>query len=306
MARHKPLNLRLKLKDTVIKLYMEGLSYRNIQRRIKMLYGVELPRSTISYWVRNLHTPEGKVKRLDKSDMDAYAFIMGASIGDAYLKKRPGKKGDKHIIIMRVRDRDFLEEYIKNISKVIPGIKPRIKIGRRGFYTTTIYNKLLYLDIKKYIENPEKICQDLKNHKQAFLKGIYDAEGFVTVSTGVSFSGAIGLVNSDADLCSIISRFLSDLNIKHRMYSIDRRGEKIRIGRWVGRINKIVYVILISSFMSVCRFSDLIGFRIHRKQDKLNDFIDITTTYGKSDLAIEKWREKYSKIKNRWVKKKDL
>ena len=197
MAGHKPLNIRLKLKDTVLKLHMEGLSYRNIQRRIKELYGVELPRSTISYWVRNLHTPEGRVKRLDKSDMDAYSYIIGASMGDAYLRKRPGKKGDKHIIMMRVRDRDFLEEYINNIGRIIPGIKPRIKIGRRGFYTTTIYNKLLYIDIKKYIENPGKIYQDLKNNKKAFLKGIYDAEGSISVTARKYFAGAVIIAMSD-------------------------------------------------------------------------------------------------------------
>jgi len=306
MPSHIPIETRLKIVERVKKLYNQGLGYRRIQQKIKEEYGITLNRSTISYWIRGLHKPQGRIKLLDKTNMDAYAYVIGASIGDAYLRKKKGKKGEKYMVMMRVRDRDFLEEYVKNVKKIIPGIEPKIRIGRRNFYTTTIYNKLLYLDIKAYLENPEKIYQELRRHKQAFLKGVYDAEGFVSVSAGKYFSGVVELVNSNAGLCHVISMFLDDLSIKHRISSVDRRGEIVRIGEWVGHVNKVIYVITISSFMSVCKFRDIIGFSIHRKKEKLDDLIDTILNYGTGKLALEKWREKYVKIRNRWIRKKSL
>ncbi len=305
MTRHIPLDKRLLLIERARELHRQGLGYRRIQRILYEEYGVHIHRSTLSYWLRNIHTPYGRIKQLDKTDMDSYAYIIGASIGDAYLRMKKDVEGYmKHLIIMRVRDREFIEEYNRRLMKIIPGLKPKIKQGRRGFYETTIYNKLLWLEIKKYQENPSKIYQDLKNNKQHFLKGIYDAEGFISVSVGRFFSGSICLINTSYDLCSVVSRFLTELGMYNRIETIDRRGEPVVVDGWLGRVNKIVYIVIFSSYRNIIRFRDLIGFTIRRKMEKLNDFIEIRVNYGYKSEAKQEWMKRYVKIKNRWIKKK--
>ena len=63
------------------------------------------------------------------------------------------------------------------------------------------------------------------------------------------------------------------------------------------------YILRICNFKDVKKFAKYINFSIKSKLEKLLDAITIKEKFGTKNEAVEKWKEKYKKVKGIWVKK---
>lgn len=77
-----PLEQRIRLHDKVLRLHGQGLNYRQIIQRIRRYNGVRLTDSHISYWVRGIKAPLGKVNKFDRKRQAELAGVIGVILSD--------------------------------------------------------------------------------------------------------------------------------------------------------------------------------------------------------------------------------
>jgi intein-encoded DNA endonuclease-like protein len=96
-------------------------------------YGVRLFKSHISYWTHGLHSPYNGKRYLPLTDSlrpcEELAYIIGAKLGDGYAYKRGHaiRSYNDVIIGLKVKDREFAEEFGRSLAKVLgrQPIRPR-------------------------------------------------------------------------------------------------------------------------------------------------------------------------------------
>lgn len=193
------------------------------------------------------------------------AYLVGAIMGDgSYIPEKNSR--------IRFYFSSSDKEFIDNINEIIKksfGFDLNIGIKRlskknsnwRDHYfisSRTLYNKLCkYLpdktQIPKFIENG-----DVKI-KSSFISGFFDAEGGVSLSIIKSRNALDRRIHcscSDKKILESIKDYLSQIGIK----SFIQNGHR-------------AFVLNIWGFDGLTAFRDYVGFRIFRKNDKLNKSI---------------------------------
>ena len=88
MRRCLPQELRIKLYDDVVALRRSGLSYNKIIDEIYRRYGVRIPISSISEWLRGIRSPYNgrRIPSLEllKPSVEL-AYVIGVVLGDGYI-----------------------------------------------------------------------------------------------------------------------------------------------------------------------------------------------------------------------------
>lgn len=107
-----------------------------------------------------------------------------------------------------------------------------------------------------------------------FLRGIYDAEGCITVRTrNGHLYPRIFLTNSDLDLIKLVRRMLNSVGIETTLELNTRAGkEKVILGRETAT-RKNVYNVCIGRRSFVLDFRRTVGFRVNRKRALLSKVI---------------------------------
>ena len=210
-----PRELRIKLFNEVIDLREEGLSYRRVIDEVQRKHGVRLSKSQVSYWSRGLHSPYNG-RYIPSIDLlrpsKELAYVIGVILGDGYTTRdrHTVKSYNRVIIGLKVKDREFADEFAKCLAKVLgrQSIKPRLKYSDIR-YAVEVRSETLYqllkkpvdLDrLKKYIEHCD-VCV------AAFLRGFFDSEG------SVDKRGYIRTYNTDLVLLTYIKDLLERLGI---------------------------------------------------------------------------------------------
>jgi intein-encoded DNA endonuclease-like protein len=161
--------------------------YRGIIGEVWRRYGVRISESSISEWLRGVHSPYNG-RRIPSLELlkpsEELAYVIGVKVGDGYVgKKSRVRKGYNDVMIgLKAGDGEFVEGFGRCLAKVI--VRRQIRSRFRddvGKYVVEVGSKTLYellkkpvgLDrLKKYIERCERCVA-------AFIRGFADSEGSV-------------------------------------------------------------------------------------------------------------------------------
>ena len=105
-----PRELRIKIYNDVHKLRKRGLSYTEIRKEIHRRYGVWISLSTISEWLRGVHSQYNDRRapslELLKPSEDL-GYVIGVRLGDGYTNE----KSNGYIIGLGAKDKEFVEKF---------------------------------------------------------------------------------------------------------------------------------------------------------------------------------------------------
>jgi intein-encoded DNA endonuclease-like protein len=233
-----------KLYEKVVALKNKGFGSRKIAKILNINH------KKIEPW---LYPRNGKVFKPrpepETSPSPELAYMIGAILGDGCLYRNV--KWRKHEIKLKVKDKDFAEEFRKCLMKVAKR-KVSFFVSEKLF-VTLVSCKPLFL----YLKNWSGLVTTIISYPQEFIRGFADAEGclYISKSHGEKYKYlGVKLYNTNLDLLSFIRTLLFKLGITSHMQTIHLRPPR-----------KTCYSININRHKSVERFLDSIGFTIRRK-----------------------------------------
>jgi len=185
VRRHLPRELRNKLYGDVVALRRGGLMYRGIIGEVWRRYGVRISESSISEWLRGVHSPYNG-RRIPSLELlkpsEELAYVIGAKVGDGYVgKKSRVRKGYNYVMIgLEAKDREFVEEFGRCLAKVLgrKQIRPRFR-DDVGKYVVEVRSRTLYELLKKPVdlERLKKYIEHCERCVAAFIRSFADSEG---------------------------------------------------------------------------------------------------------------------------------
>jgi intein-encoded DNA endonuclease-like protein len=116
--------LRIRLFDEVNRLRRDGLKYTEIIDEVSRRYGVRISKSSVSEWLHGIHSPYNgryipSIEFLRPSE--ELAYVIGVKVGDGYTyKRRRAVKSYNSVRIgLKVKDREFAEEFGRCLVKIL-------------------------------------------------------------------------------------------------------------------------------------------------------------------------------------------
>jgi hypothetical protein len=188
-----------------------------------------------------------------------FFYLKGSFDGDGCYRK------DRPRIDINVTDFDFLEEIKKQIKNVF-GFNVQIKNHAMAHDNCKEQRKISYNYGEKIYDALKNTQPSTREEKIEYLKGLWDAEGSVglydkkIIRKGKEYIGhekKLVISQKDNNKLSLWYDYMKSLGINSiKLYREDTRSE-----------------LSIRDNASWKKFHELIGFRIKRKQDKLNDIV---------------------------------
>lgn len=279
-----PLSFRARAYATVVALRQEqGWGYCKIAKH------TGLSPSTVYNWVVGRHSPLGSCNVPNLTSSPSLSYLAGAFLGDGSLTQSTSYHYE---LRLRVRDRDFADEVCACLGSIL-GKSKRVRVNEKGFYIVRTWSRLLY----EYLSNLDSIRQTVDQFPAEFVGGFADAEGSAAVSVSGSRTLALWfyvvLVNTNLELLNYIKILL------WKKFRIDSR---VLLGRKCHSMWSKVpcYYLKIGRREDQRRFANLIGFRIGRKQVKMQAALSLLDSYGPSRAALE-WQRRFEKHGRIWV-----
>ena len=265
MKKLRELKVREKKRifEIVKKLREKQLTYNEILKRIRKKFNVNISKSTLIRWCKNLNKPAGW-SEINLIPSPQLSYFLGALIGDGNVRRIIHDY--KYEIRLKVQNYSFAKNFAKATSHIL---NKKVKIKKeRDFtrsgerYVVSVCNKRLWefltdQPLKNLIKIAEKFPKE-------FLQGLFDAEGFVCNSY-------IGLANTNTFLLNEVKKLLSIWGIKYKLKLVIKKGQKVKIRGKFYKANKNVYSLLITRKEDVEKFAKFVGFCMKRKKIKLKN-----------------------------------
>ena len=266
-VKFRPTIAREKLFRAVLELRKEGLSYNQIIGKIETEHGVRLNKSHVSDWISGKHRPFGYVRAFDPKPCTELAYAIGVSLGDASTSS--GRKNYNHKIKLRVIDREFAEEFARCLGVLLRRLPPRVKWHEKthSWHTelsSLLLKKFLTQDLKTLIPSI-KHCQACKG---AFLRGFYDSEASIR-------GRQLRVYNGEIEKLKLVCSLLGSLGVSTTGPHL--RGEKggmVSIKGKMYHVNKDQHYVYVRTD-SLLAFYERVGFTIKRKQERLEDALNV-------------------------------
>ena len=207
----------------------------------------------------------GRVNPFTPTACPELAYVIGAALSDGNLNVHEHHRE----ILLSVTDRDFAEEFSRCLAKLLsrPSLyKVRWSQKRKRWI---VQGASIFLH--KFLSRQ---CRELRiRHcrkcETAFLRAFYDSEG--------SVSGGIQVSNTSKDVLFFVKHLLRELRIETGKLYVQKIAGTIlkdpRTGRLYAR-KKNCYALRVRS-KSVLDFTNIVGFTIERKQQKLLEIAGI-------------------------------
>jgi len=253
--RKTSIEKKLELFEKAKKLHQNGLSFRKIAK----ILGIN--RITVMRWIKGINKPSGNWD-IDLSPSPHLSYFLGALLGDGSIRRKVHNY--KYEIRLRVKDKDFAEEFAKCSSKIL---RKKVKIGKDidktrcgERYSISICNKRLWEFLTMH--SMEEIIEIAKAYPKEFLRGLFDAEGSSS-KTSISFS------NTNQLLIKTVKNLLKFFGMKAKIRISIKKGQKVKIRESFYVAKKDVYVVYIYGKDNIEKFSKEIGFSIKRKLKRI-------------------------------------
>jgi intein-encoded DNA endonuclease-like protein len=272
-----PRELRIKIYNDVIALRQQGRSYGEIRRTIKQKYGIVLSKSHVSYWTRGIHDPHNG-RRIPSLEMlepsEDLAYVIGVLCGDGSVweKSRMYKGYRQAMCHLKVRDREFVEEFAIRIGRVLNRPPPKVKVKLTGYYYVEVESRTLYELMRRPIgiEKIRRFVEHCERCIAMFLRGFFDSEGSLTNNHGYILA-----YNSNYELLLYVQELLKRFGIETRgPYLLAKQGTPFydpKSGK-VYRRKKDYYVLRVRMPCNA-RFYRFVNFTILRKRARLENYL---------------------------------
>jgi len=262
--KYLPLEIRLQMYNDVIELRKQGLTYKEIQRKIFEKYGKQISLMNISNWINKKHCPFGKTNKFDDEPSPELSYIIGVMLGDGF--KRFDGKG--YLLRLDVNDKEFAEEFGKNLAKVLEKDKPYKPFWNEKHKQWIVVARsiLLYRFLNSPFKELKTYIEYSKNTVSAFLKALFDGEGSMHKSRR-----KLMLYNTNIELLNYAKHLLK------KYFNIDAGGPCLNTKKGevkhfpngkISKATKNCYCLYIR-IRSLLSFYNCIGFTIKRKQKRL-------------------------------------
>jgi len=244
--------------ETKMQLYKKAIQLRESMgwsaKRVAKEMG--LCESTVQSWIYG-HRPDNLFNTPDLSPSPELSYIIGVYWSDGSATK----EGSHYRIKLSVKDRDFVEEFSRCISKVLnkPTSYP-IRLQKDGRYIVAASSKLLFKFLRKGLEEHKLV---IERYPADFLRGFFDGDGGVCKA-----KLDISATNSDQKLLEYIKYLLRYYFSIHstNLTLITKRGTERLIRGHKAVCRKNTYQFHIKRRRDVLRFYEEVGFTIRRKK----------------------------------------
>jgi intein-encoded DNA endonuclease-like protein len=171
--------------------------YKRISKWLTNLYRLHVPPSTVHSWISGRQTPVGN-RNVFKSDPSYdLSYVAGAVKGDGSVYRSAIHHNDE--IKLAVVDCDFSLAFAECLSKIFPSHQPfSYSVTKDDGYVRYVARVGSHL-LADFLSQPlDKLNDSILPYPEAFLRGLFDAEGSVIVSnSGRRLSVRIELANND-------------------------------------------------------------------------------------------------------------
>ncbi len=258
----RPTIEREKLRDLVLTLRKDALSYNEIIRRVEAETGAKLRKSHVSEWLNGKHRPFGYVRNFDPTPIPELAYVIGVELGDASMSV--GKKNYNYMIKLRVIDKEFAEEFSRCLSVILRRSPPRVKWHEK---TRSWHTQLSSLLLTNFLRQGLKVLVPTISHcddcKAAFLRGFFDSEAGMT-------GRVLRVSNGDRDLLVLVCNLLSSQSVETTGIHLSKKAGNLVLikGRFYRQNLDQMYVYVRSRSLNT--FREKVGFTIVRKKAALD------------------------------------
>jgi intein-encoded DNA endonuclease-like protein len=267
--KYSPREIRIKAYNDVRKLRKRGLSHIKIRDEIYRRYGVWIGTTTISNWLRGVHSPYNG-RRIPSLGLlkpsEDLGYVIGVCLGDGYTRAT----SSGYVIGLQAKDKEFVKEFGRRLGNVLGRnpIKPKFRKNERA-YVAEAKSKTLYELLKKPVDlkRIKKHVEHCPKCTAAFLRGLFDSEGHV------SKKGYCYLYNTNYEVLVDVQRLLRRFGIESTgPWLAKKKGTTIyRHGKRYKAKENCHYIYIRAE--SLPKFYQLIGFTIRKKQKRLEEYL---------------------------------
>jgi hypothetical protein len=305
--RSIPVRIRLEIYQDVISLRNKGLNTTEIKNEIFKEHGVFIRTNALYRWITNRSKACNQQRIFIPKPSRELSYLIGVFLGDGSIKIEASNY--KYCFTLQVKDKEFAEKFSSYLSKILNKSPPYpvskvndFTRGKRVRFYVRVSNRMLY----EFLSSPIEKLLMYAIFPTEFLRGIFDSDGFTSISAKNYFSVGVGVCGVDLELINFIKLILyKHFRINSTISKSMKKGDHVIIWGKEYTANKDVFVLSINNYDDVKNFCNFIGFSIDRKQEKLKEAIFIKDNF-KEERALKIWKSLYFKQGREWVKiKKD-
>jgi intein-encoded DNA endonuclease-like protein len=232
------------------------------------------------------------------------SFFLGAWLGDGWADDSDGGKR----LLLKVRSRDFAEEFARSATKLLHKTKPyvarEVRDSNGVWYVVKATSLLLY----EFAVQPFATLQPfLRPHPIGFLRSFFTAEGNPSVAVGKkmvmpSLSVTICVSNTTTEYIEFARNLLIDMGYHPTRITVGYKAGASHSIRGVSYATKETeWQFRIARLEEVRRYLAEIGFADSAKQDKALSAFQYIHRYG-SRKAAELWTASFKKQGRKWTR----
>lgn len=195
------------------------------------------------------------------------AYILGVLLGDGTVYRNKRRNGAERIIALSVKDLEFAKAFLDALRKI--NLHPHFYFYRKNAtYRVRAYSRIFHDWFKSLdMEKIEQLVTTSPELARSFLKGFYDSEGSLILSTKRYCQGRryyehplieVRMSNTDNKKASLIFAVLKYLGFHPRIYKMFKTGGLNSAG-------VIEITISLKSRNEVLKFITEVGSSIPRK-----------------------------------------
>jgi len=249
-----PISEKIGLYDKAMELReSKGWGWRKISKEL----GIR--GAAVKNWLYRNKNPKNKYNTPDLTPSPELSYVIGTVLSDGYTTKVQGNKR----IVLSVKDREFAEEFNRNIAPVLNKEKEyNISKTDRPRYIVQATSEILF----DFLNHPlNKLIEVSDEYSSHFLRGLYDGDG------GTDKNWVVSLTDPRLELLQYTKMRLESYGIKTR--KISKVAKKGTIGgqfddRLVKR-KKDCFQLRFAGYKNLVIFSEKVGFSIPRKSKAL-------------------------------------
>lgn len=263
------------LRPQVVALYKSGMPSRKVGKRIgisharvlQLLRKEGVPRRPI---IKPIDNPRYKELTNER------AYLLGVMCGDGCVFSGIEHKKKwtfrSHIVHLTVKDKDFIDEYMR-CMKIVYQVTPSLTFRKRrkenwsDMWVARLNRLRIYEDLSPYHFGTKTwtVPKEIKKSQNeevigAFLRGFYDSEGSVSVGPrGITISVHSTNIKGLKDVNILVKK----LGIATSKMKCDERG-----------LPKKSFYFTITHRRNFMNFISKIGFSIKRKEEKVITYLE--------------------------------
>jgi intein-encoded DNA endonuclease-like protein len=216
--------------------------------------------------------------------------------------------GGNAVLRLQAKDKQFVELFAINCEKLLHR-RPSLRLTARGLYEAQIASKSLCEFLERGLH---RLGPFIEKHPSSFIKGLADSDGSALVTTTRMrgqprfFVQIVVATSTSLRLLSYARTILREcLGLKGTLVYKGKPRPRVYKDK-LFRSKKRVFDLRISRFGDVKRFSQVVGFDLARKQEKLDAAIAIYDRFGSGQEAVDEWTRRWEHGNTEWVLKKRL